>query len=232
MTTRSIHLCLAALTLACGPSEATTTDADDTSGTTLAETTTDEGVDPDDTTTSLDPDTSADLDTSESSSTTDDASEETTAASSESGGGASSDGRFELSALGAVVEPAGCAAQGGPAQSAWTIEFTLPAGDGEFAMVETFGPYVSDFSCTLADDAFTCARETIVDYSRFSGMDALVHHASAYEVGWDDDGLVGTYTADFGCEGDECASILEEWQLTAFPCGVQVPFQGVLARGQ
>jgi len=227
MTIRSMSLCLATLTLACGPREATTPDhADDTTGTTDVQPTTDDGtsVDPQSSETS-----SATTNTSAGESTDGETSGES---STDTGGSAASDGRFELVALGAVLEPAGCAAQRGPDTSAWAIEFSLPQNGGEFAMVESFGPHVTNFACTLADDAFACATETIVDYSRFSGMDAIVHLASAYEVSWDGDGLVGTYTADFTCEGDDCANVGDQWQLRAFPCAVQVGFTGVHARGR
>lgn len=226
MTIRSMSLCLATLTLACGPREATTLDDDDddtTTGTTDVQPTTDGGM-------SVDPEgTETSSATTSSGASTD---EETSGESTDTGGMAVSDGRFDLVALGAVLEPAGCAAQRGPDTSAWAIEFSLPAKGGEFAMVESFGPHVTNYACTLADDAFACATETIVDYSRFSGMDAIVHLASAYEVGWDGDGLVGTYTADFGCEGDDCANVVDQWQLTAFPCAVEVGFTGVHARGR
>jgi hypothetical protein len=225
MTSRSMFFCLSALTLACGPGEASTTsDAADTSDSTA---TTDDGAStaalPDDETTS-DPSVADDTNAA-----TDDGSEETSSSSSESGDAAASDGRFEITASGATIEPVGCAVERGPEPSAWTIEFTLPAGGSAFTMIETFGPHVGQHDCTLADGSFTCVRETAVDYS-FAGQDAVVRLAAAYEVGWEGDGLTGAYTADFSCEGDDCASVVEEWQLTAFPCGVQVPFTGTLAR--
>jgi hypothetical protein len=218
------------LVLACGPSHAdpvaddesstgASDDDDDAPATTDDEgpvgSTSSSGVDPDDDT------TDAPIDTS---STESDAS----TGSSESGDPTAAGGRFELTGMDAITEPGGCLADDDARDVAWTIEFELPTEPGDFVLVEAFGPYVSEYACTLADGAFACTHETVVDYGRFSGLDASVHHVSSYDAVLDDDALAGTYSADFSCTGTECDDVLDQWQLVGFPCVVDVPFTGAL----
>jgi hypothetical protein len=219
-----------ACAVACGPVHDDTHDAAETTGTTDASSSTDDtGAPP------LDDSTSVAGSETESSGPTpgDGSSDDAGDTSSESGGVAPVSTRFELTGKGATMEPEGCAGEGGEPDSEWSIELTLPEGDGEFTLTETFGPYVTLYDCTAMDGGFACAHETTVDYSRFSEMDAVVHHASSYDVdSFDPNGIDGTYAAEFVCTGTDCDSALRQWSIAAFPCALAVTFTGAPVRGR
>jgi hypothetical protein len=207
--------------LACGPSHADPVGDDDSS---TNASTDDDGPAASTGSSSVDPDddsTSAPLDTSSTDS-------DTSTGSSESGDPSGAGGRFELTGMDAITEPDGCLGEDGARDVAWTIEFELPTEPGDFGLIEAFGPYVSEYACTLADGAFACTHETVVDYERFAGLDASVHHVSSYDAALSGDALSGTYSADFSCAGTECNDVLDQWQLVGFPCVVDVPFTGAL----
>lgn len=232
MTLRPLPLSVL-FALACGPAASTTasdedsTSSSDATTSTTSATTDDVATTDDDTTTTS---TTTGVDPSSESSST--AALDTT----ETGDDALPDGHFDIAAQGVTQTPDGCAATDEGPPKGWALDFTLPPTGTAFALTETFGAYVSQYDCTLADATFTCARDMQVDYSRVSGTDAIVTLATSYDVAWDvawdGDQLVGTYDADFGCTGTECASVVAEWNVAAFPCGLAVPFVATAAPGR
>lgn len=220
MPVRALTLAPFVLLLACGPTHADPADDDssstgDPSTTSTTDALASSSTDPDGDTTSV-------LDTSSTESES-----STTGGESSTGEHARpTGGRFALTGDDAVVEPAGCVVGEGPDASAWTIEFELPSDGDAFPMLETFGPYSSSFDCMLAPEGFACTHTNVVDYARFSGTDASVHHESTYDVEWDGEQLLGAYSAEFSCTGSECADVLADWQLVGFPCAIAVSFTG------